>query len=78
LALFEYEILFSYFKEETFKKLGDKRMFEEGLKSDAASTETADASSSDPAPSTNGGKSVLNILLILLIDVKVNHAPCKV
>lgn len=41
-------------KEETFKKLGDKRMFEEGLKSDGASTESAAASSSDITPSTNG------------------------
>jgi hypothetical protein len=43
-------------------------MFEEGLKSDGA--ETADASSSDLAPSTNGGKLVIDNLKILLIDVK--------
>ena len=38
-------------KEETFKKLGDKRMFEEGMKMEA------DNAPAEAAPvSTNGGK----------------------
>lgn len=37
-------------KEETFKKLGDKRMFEEGMKTDPAKEPT------EVAPVSNGGK----------------------
>ena len=53
-------------------------MFEEGLKSDGASTEQTAASSSDITPATNGGKLYTSILYLpLLIDVRVNQAPCK-
>ena len=46
-------------KEETIKKLGDKRMFEEGLKSEAESTGVATevaAPASEITSVANGGK----------------------